>query len=400
MVKSKDVLSIDEFNRLIDAVPDITYFEKDTPPHIVPKDVQIILKLMFYCGLKIADVERLKPNDFRFEKKEINTVYYGKHKPATIPPIIFAELQKYIKQQPSNKKILKRSRQNTWLYAKMAGQIAKLNVLKLQKVKQVEGVYTHIFRESLKQIMRTRGATEDQVSTKFRQIEDSKYTETRIEQLKLWEEENFPRPKLTPQEINENIQWYRNKRKFYEVLEVTAFNTISDILKKMGFSDVQVISRTKEVTSFKTKLEDGFPYNPKQMQDLVGVRIICKTKSEVEKILDIIQKNFIINKKLSRDKFSEILGEDKVGYKSNHVVVQFTEQRINLPEWSDYKNMLFEIQVRTILQHAWAEIAHERNYKQKIKKLPDNIKRDLNLLAGTLELIDNHFEEIIKKTEK
>ncbi len=55
--------------------------------------------------------------------------------------------------------------------------------------------------------------------------------------------------------------------------------------------------------------------------------------------------------------------------------------------------MKFEIQVRTILQHAWAEIEHDRNYKFN-GVLPSEIRRRFKILAGSLELMDREFNSI------
>jgi putative GTP pyrophosphokinase len=64
-----------------------------------------------------------------------------------------------------------------------------------------------------------------------------------------------------------------------------------------------------------------------------------------------------------------------------------------------YRDMLFEIQIRTILQHAWAEFEHDRNYKFK-GILPDEIKRRLFIVAGNLELLDGTFESISKDIDQ
>lgn len=60
--------------------------------------------------------------------------------------------------------------------------------------------------------------------------------------------------------------------------------------------------------------------------------------------------------------------------------------------------MFFEIQIKTILEHAWAEIEHDRNYKYK--GLPKKIQRDFYLLSGTLESADDKFDDINKKIEE
>lgn len=70
-----------------------------------------------------------------------------------------------------------------------------------------------------------------------------------------------------------------------------------------------------------------------------------------------------------------------------------------MPEFKQYSSIRFEIQIRTILQHAWAEIEHDRNYKYS-GTLPTEIQRNLNLLSGTLELVDNEFERISQSIER
>jgi len=72
--------------------------------------------------------------------------------------------------------------------------------------------------------------------------------------------------------------------------------------------------------------------------------------------------------------------------------------RLKLPEYKIFEEKLFEIQIRTILQHAWAEIEHDRNYKFS-GKLPDGITRRFKLLAGSLEMSDREFNNIAKEID-
>ena len=60
--------------------------------------------------------------------------------------------------------------------------------------------------------------------------------------------------------------------------------------------------------------------------------------------------------------------------------------------------MSFEIQIRTILQHAWAEINHDRNYKLT-GILPDHIRRRFQLLSAVLELADKEFDTLAKEVD-
>lgn len=61
-------------------------------------------------------------------------------------------------------------------------------------------------------------------------------------------------------------------------------------------------------------------------------------------------------------------------------------------------DLKFEFQVRTILQHAWAELAHDRNYKLS-SSLPRDMERQLYLYAGMLEIADKGFDELSQRID-
>ncbi len=56
--------------------------------------------------------------------------------------------------------------------------------------------------------------------------------------------------------------------------------------------------------------------------------------------------------------------------------------------------MIFEIQVRTVFQDAWAVISHAKRYKY-YGFMPEKIKRSINLFSGTLELLDNTLDDLV-----
>jgi len=188
--------------------------------------------------------------------------------------------------------------------------------------------------------------------------------------------------------------WYTKERPFYEQLSFMLEDDILNILEAKKVDYYNIEARVKEIKSFKEKLQRFPDLDPEKMQDLAAVRIIAYVKSDVEKITSVIKENFTVNKKRSQDKL-DFLGIDKVGYQSIHVICKYSPERTKLIEYKRFENIEFEIQIRTILQHAWAEIEHDRNYKFS-GVLPDEIQRQLNLLAGSLELTDNQFEQISK----
>jgi putative GTP pyrophosphokinase len=64
-----------------------------------------------------------------------------------------------------------------------------------------------------------------------------------------------------------------------------------------------------------------------------------------------------------------------------------------MARYDDLRGMVCEIQVRTVLQDAWAIIQHHLVYKQE-SQVPRTLQRKLNSLAGLLETADYQCERI------
>lgn len=197
---------------------------------------------------------------------------------------------------------------------------------------------------------------------------------------------------MDEQEIKEYASWYHQERPFYELLANKVAGIIGDILDSEKVSIYNVKSRAKEINKFEEKIRGPISFNPKDMQDLAGIRIICYLNSDVEKVANLIQSHFSIDKSRSIDK-SQVLRVDQVGYKSIHLVAKLSPERVALPEFKKFEGKYFEIQIRTILQHSWAEIEHDRNYKFS-GILPPEIQRRFFLIAANLEMADNEFNTL------
>lgn len=198
--------------------------------------------------------------------------------------------------------------------------------------------------------------------------------------------------------IAEAVAWYSSIRSTYERLTDKVSNLLEDRLANKNINYYTIQSRTKKIESFKEKIALFNEFDSNRICDLTGIRIIGYVESDSNKICKIIKNSFTIESENFED-HSSFLGVDRVGYQSKHFTARFKKERSVLSEFREFENMYFEIQVRTILQHAWAEISHDRNYKYR-GKLPRGIHRRFNLLSGSLELIDYHFEQISNQIER
>ena len=141
---------------------------------------------------------------------------------------------------------------------------------------------------------------------------------------------------------------------------------------------------------------EGKSYNNplEEVTDLAGVRIICYFVSDVDKIVPWIKNEFVVDETRSVDKRKSI-DPSVFGYASVHLIVELSEARIRLPEYSAFKDMKCEVQIRTILQHSWAEIEHDIVYKAS-EDIPFELRRRFASLAGLLEIADREFESLNK----
>lgn len=193
--------------------------------------------------------------------------------------------------------------------------------------------------------------------------------------------------------------WLNRALPLYENLTKSVVSLISNILTEAKVDYLSVTGRTKTLDAALEKIQRKNYSDPKnQMTDLCGVRIITYFESQVSIIGNIIKETFEVDEKNSLD-LDQLLGRDKIGYRSVHYVCTLGRTRERLPEYQQFKGMCFEIQLRTVLQHAWAELAHDRSYKFS-GELPSKLQRKLNLYAGTLELVDKGFDEIALEADK
>ncbi len=190
------------------------------------------------------------------------------------------------------------------------------------------------------------------------------------------------------------LQEYEGKRSLYKDFAITCMSLIQGVLKRAGVRVHSVTCREKMPDSLKDKLakrEQGYD-RLDEITDLAGVRIITYFADEVDAISTIIEREFDIMPEKSVDK-RKALDPDRFGYLSLHYVCTMPDRRTSLTEYSPYKGLVCEIQVRSILQHAWAEIEHDLGYKSA-QGIPRLQRRRFSRLAGLLETADDDFMRI------
>jgi putative GTP pyrophosphokinase len=195
-------------------------------------------------------------------------------------------------------------------------------------------------------------------------------------------------------------QSYQRVRPQYEELAQAIKEILSDAFKAASINVASIEARGKTVESFGNKASEPadtdetqpkYPEPLKQITDLAGVRVITFFPRTIEYIDQIITSEFNVVERI--DKRDILIREERFGYQSLHFLVKLKPTRTRLPEYSRFLQLVAEIQVRTILQHAWAEIEHDIQYKS-VETIPVVIRRRFMVLSGLLELADREFQAV------
>ena len=179
---------------------------------------------------------------------------------------------------------------------------------------------------------------------------------------------------------------------------------MTTLLDDAGVNYLSITGRTKSVASFAVKADrdvGGRPFyaDPlEEITDQIGIRVITYLHREVSTVADLLRDQ--LNVLDDRDLGQETASEGRFGYASRHLIVEFEAGQPDRPASTVLRNRRAQVQVRTVLQHAWAEFEHAIRYKGTI---PDEHASDLDrrftLAAGLLELADREFSLIHERIQ-
>lgn len=169
---------------------------------------------------------------------------------------------------------------------------------------------------------------------------------------------------------------------------------LKDVLGQRNIAVHSISHRVKNQASTQKKMAGNPEKYPlyTALHDFLGVRIITHYPDEIDLAAELIEQEFAVDRDASVDKRA-LLDPDRFGYLSLHYVLSLKEPRRSLPEYRRFAAHRFELQIRTILQHAWAEIEHDLGYKTS-GAVPSAVRRSFSRLAGLLEIADEQFQQL------
>ncbi len=186
----------------------------------------------------------------------------------------------------------------------------------------------------------------------------------------------------------EILSAYHEKLPILQKLAQKTYDQLNEVLRAQGVEINSIERRVKTEKSLRGKLEiKGEKYNTiNDVTDLVGIRVITYYTDDVDKVAAIVKNLFKVDWENSVDK-RKLHKLDSFGYNSLHYICHLRDEE------GELKNIPFEIQMRTALQHVWSAIEHDIGYKGAVK-LPPEFRRQFSRLAGMMELADDEFSRL------
>lgn len=202
-----------------------------------------------------------------------------------------------------------------------------------------------------------------------------------------------------PMDVTELERAYREKHfHVFKSLASRIALLMKDLLQVADIDVVQIEHRVKKPDSLVGKVKRKKYQDPfTEIKDFAGVRIIVYYNDDVERVARLIHSEFAVDATHSTDKLDE-LDVDEFGYRSFHIVSTLADSRTALGEWKEFEGRPFEIQIRSVLQHAWAAVSHKFDYKTAAQA-PKELRRKLFRLSALLELADDEFASIRDKSK-
>lgn len=188
-------------------------------------------------------------------------------------------------------------------------------------------------------------------------------------------------------QVKEALRSYDRALPEYRALRDALEREIPVHLRQWGVSYFRVEARVKKRWSFEQKVRRD---PSREVRDMVGVRIMAFFRGDLTQIermtrrlLEVVEESYI-------DK-GDLLGVESFGYRS----VQFEGRTRGGGAFKEFEAGLpVEVQIRTMLEHVWAEVEHDFRYKPQSEPPSPEINRRFALTAALLEQADRNLDDI------
>ncbi len=184
------------------------------------------------------------------------------------------------------------------------------------------------------------------------------------------------------------VREYNERLSFCTSLSEEIRFIINGFILSSNIKISEISCRIKSLDSTLKKIVDKEYTTLSDVSDLIGARIVCLFRNDLDNLRALIEANFQV------DEFDEKLfaDPDAFGYMSLHFQCRL-RQDYSGPRYDAIKTTGFEIQLRTICMHAWSAVQHSLDYKGEWD-VPQSLKKDINALSALFYTADSQFSAV------
>ncbi|MBF0214433.1 MAG: hypothetical protein HQM00_12890 [Magnetococcales bacterium] len=189
------------------------------------------------------------------------------------------------------------------------------------------------------------------------------------------------------------LQYDQQKKTYQDFLDRT-LTLIQEFIVPEGPKIHSIVGRIKEKESLVDKLnQPREPYAKlNDVPDIAGIRIITYFEEEVQVISEIIRREFNVFASPEQPK-GQTVDPNRFGYTSTNLQVGLLDNRLELIEYRRFRGFLVELQIRSVLQHAWLEINKHLGFQTR-EHCPPHKQREYARITGLFELADLELNQI------
>lgn len=187
---------------------------------------------------------------------------------------------------------------------------------------------------------------------------------------------------------------YEEQKPLNEVLK----NRVDSIFQRIKSDSWHYFSRVKQLESFALKLETGRFKDPKQLEDFFACTIVVENLDQIKKVTSLISDNFHIISQ--RPKKSNVTHKEPSSFQFDDLRLYAKIIQAEYLPQEPVNNVVFEIQVKTFLQHAWSLATHDLIYKSdEINWAKERIAFQIKAILEQAELTISGVNNLINMPE-
>jgi len=201
--------------------------------------------------------------------------------------------------------------------------------------------------------------------------------------------------------VDQILQEYDQQRSRFESFCKKVHAYLDERLREKEIPFQTVLYRIKDREKVRSKYDrpsKAGKYNAlNDITDIAGLRVITYYEDDVDAVREVIEGAFEIDRENFEDK-REPDDPENFSYHALHLVISLKPSTLGDHSFKQLQGMRGEVQITSVLRHAWAEISHK--WYDLDERFPRNVKRRFARLSALIDLADEQFVKLRDELEQ